>query len=137
MIMNSRKWKIILAIFVGFMVLHALIKFPFPPWLSDVDEILQVFGGCTLLVLTPVILFRTLRSGAAHVGVSNFFQLAEIALGICLLVYLEIGAPDPDKEDSLLFCFGLLFVLHGIIRLPRKNQKKDEEQKLASNNEPE
>jgi hypothetical protein len=124
---NENKVKIILSILAGILVFHCLIGIPFPSRYSDIDEVMQVFGGCILLVVPPVFLFNFLRRGAAHLGVSYFFQCVEIVLGICLLVSSCVVDDGVSKECGIAFAFGLLLVLHGAIRLPSKQQKKDDE----------
>jgi hypothetical protein len=87
--------------------------------------VLVVYAGISLGVIPPVYFFRSLRHGTAHAGVSLFFKITEIALGISgLAAYLCTN--DYDINAPIFLFFGLLFVIHGAVRLPRKQQKTDE-----------
>lgn len=127
-------FKVCLAVLFGVMLL-CILSLPFIPNEEQVvGKVLSQFGMIgliSLLVLPPVFAFRTLRLGATQPSVSYFFKFVEIALGISLFVYSYTYIYfDTTLVSALPYFFGILLVLHGAIRLPSKQQKKDEEPKL-------
>jgi hypothetical protein len=114
--------KIIFLALFGLILLWGM-SLPFFEY--DPLGVLGVYAGISLSVIPPVYFFSSLRRGAAHASVSSAYRFIEIAVGLSLLAAFSFKS-NYDIDAPIFLFFGLLFVIHGAVRLPRKPQQTDE-----------